>query len=376
MKAFKTYLPLILVCLMPMALGGCAMATRAVKTDFTAYNQVLEENQSQQMLLNLVRLHYHEVPLFMQVGTIVSSYQSSAGGNLSYNLNNLIPFGGLLFGSYGTSSSAGGGISYNFGSSPTVTYSPIDGDAFTKQFLANITPETFCLLIKSGWPADKLGRLLVERVILHSGKVLVSHHGASTHDEFVAWANSLREAQKKYKLEVLNYTPPAAKETTAAPVPVTNTPAISTNSPAAAPDTNAPAAVTAATNSPTAPPPDSSAPEPGSLCISTGDSILMVKRISFRSLYDAMFVAAKNCETPDSQKNTSNPSERANGAIKIHCSLLHPRNASVCVWYKHHYYYILNNDIDSKDTLLFLMTLYRIQASPTASGATLTLPVR
>jgi hypothetical protein len=371
MKAFKTNFPLILACLMPLALGGCAMATRAVKTDFSAYNQVLEENQSQQMLLNLVRLHYHEVPMFMQVGTIVNSYQSTGGGNLSYNLNNLIPFGGLIFGSAATSSSAGAGLTYNFGSSPTVTYTPIDGDAFTKQFLANITPETFCLLIKSGWPADKLGRLLIERVIMHDGKVLVSHHGASTHDQFVAWVNSLRTAQKSYKLEVLNYAAPAASAPAAA---VAETNASTTNSQTVASDTNAPAAQAPSTSSTTAS--DPSMPEPGSLCISTGDSILMVKKISFRSLYDAMFVAAKNCETPESQKDTVNPTEKANGSIRIHCSFLHPRDASVCVWYKGHYYYILNNDIDSKDTLLFLMTLYRIQASPNATGATLTLPVR
>jgi len=102
----------------------------------------------------------------------------------------------------------------------------------------------------------------------------------------------------------------------------------------------------------------------------------MVKKISFRSLYDAMFVAAKNTETPSSQKKMINSQEKANGAIKIHCSSFHPTNASIQIWYKGHYYFILNNDVDSKDTLLFLMTLYRIQASPTGAGAALTLPVR
>ena len=60
--------------------GGCKVANTALRADFVDFNSIIQGNQTQQMLLNLVRMHYRETPLFMQAGALTASYESSIGG--------------------------------------------------------------------------------------------------------------------------------------------------------------------------------------------------------------------------------------------------------------------------------------------------------
>ena len=360
--------------LLLLNLSGCAVASHAVKSDFTAYNEVVQENQNQQMLLNLVRIHYHETPMFMQVGTIVNSYQSSGGGNIAYGLYNLLPFGGLIFpqsstGLQASTSSANAGVSYNFGASPSITYTPIDGAAYQKQFLTDFSPNTFALLVKSRWPIDKLGRIMIARVVIDGSKDLVNR-GEVT-DSLHEWLLSLRKAQKDYHMLIKNNPVTAAASTNANAQGLTS--ALHANQKVDS-ESNAQAdqgEKLKATADPKTPP----APVKEEFCIKTDKTYVQLDQISFRSLYDSMYEAAKNTETPGDRKSCASPEEVGAGIMNIHCSRFPPITASVSVWYKGYFYYIQNNDIESKDILVLLMTLYRMQASPSPTGPALTIPV-
>ena len=94
-----------------------------------------------------------------------------------------------------------------------------------------------------------------------------------------------------------------------------------------------------------------------------------------RSLFDVMFDAAKNIETPPEHRERMRPAP-ANGAMTIRASATRPSDAMVWVQFAGHYYSIDNTDLRSKDTFALLMQLARIQASVSAASPVLTLPVR
>lgn len=297
-------------------LGGCAVASHAIKSDFTTYNSIIQFNQSQQMLMNLVRLHYRESPSFLQAGSLTASYESTAGAD--GGITGLSGFNGWA--TQAASVATGyGDLNYKFSSKPTITYTPIDGKNYVQEFLTEVTPETFCLLLKSGWPIEKLGNLLVDKVIPEGGGKLINRSDAKSYPKFQAWLKSLQAAQEKDELDLI-------------------------------------------------------AGEQGTE-VKAGNQITALKRINFRSLLDVMFHAAMSTETPSIHRKRIRLNEK-NPEITIHASFLPPNDASVWVRYAGHYYSISNSDVTSKDTFALLMELYRLQAAPSTGAPVLTIPAR
>lgn len=69
---------------------ACTSTTnRSIRTSYAGYNQTIAYNQNQQMLLNLVRLRYRELPLFLNMGALSSSFNfelnAQAGLGRSFN---------------------------------------------------------------------------------------------------------------------------------------------------------------------------------------------------------------------------------------------------------------------------------------------------
>ena len=113
----------------------------------------------------------------------------------------------------------------------------------------------------------------------------------------------------------------------------------------------------------------------GALVVRAGKQVISAEAFMLRSLFDVMFFAARNTQTPPEHQSRARPSQ-ANGALTIHASSSRPPDAMVWVEYAGHYYSIDNTDLQSKDTFALLMQLSRIQASPAAGSPVLTLPVR
>jgi hypothetical protein len=291
-------------------LSGCAVANHAIQTDFTAFNSVVQYNQSQQMLLNIVRIHFRESPEFLQAASLSASYESTSvsGAGITGWGAPTYPTGGAA------------NISYTFATKPTITYTPIDGKNFVQQFLYKITPDTCSMLIDAGWPVKKIGDLLIDRVDLKNGEAVVNKPTSPTYPKFKEWIKAIQEAQSKDQLEIRS----------------------SSNG----------------------------------IVIHTPLEDRPVEALHFRSLADVMFVAAKNVETPASQKYFARDTDDGTGEIFIHSSRIPPFNAMISVWYRGHFYSISNNDLKSKDTFALLMQLYRLQAAPAGGTPVLTIPVK
>ena len=131
-----------------LALGACtSIGPTVIPRDRSDYLSSVAESWKEQTLLNVVRIRYGDAPSFMDISSIVSSYavqgQLNATGIASSNLTNTIPW------STGTV-----GAGFAFQDRPTISYTPLAGDKFSKSLLRPIPPTGIFQLIQAGYAAD------------------------------------------------------------------------------------------------------------------------------------------------------------------------------------------------------------------------------
>lgn len=176
--------------LLPLILNGCMVSNNAIRSDFNDFNTILHYNQTQQILLNLVRIHFRESTMFLQASSLTASYESSGGANIGAIIE--------------APASGSAGADYHFASKPTVSYTPVEGRNYVQQFLTEISAETFASLIRSGWPVEELTNLLLENVHLEDGSVIINSRKSGDEPEFEAFSKKLHEAQKRNRLTVFS----------------------------------------------------------------------------------------------------------------------------------------------------------------------------
>lgn len=154
MNHLRSLLPLIVVS--AVLLPACnTTGPAAVRRARQPYNEALAITRDQQQLLNLVRLKYRDVPLFLEVGSVSTQYQwdSTLGG-------------GTTFFESGSPSEpkfdASAGIKWS--EKPTVTYAPLQGEKFVKQLMSPIPLEVLVLLSRSGWSFQRIFRLSAQGI--------------------------------------------------------------------------------------------------------------------------------------------------------------------------------------------------------------------
>ena len=134
-----------------LALAGCAsIGPATVPADRVDYAEALATSWKDQMLLNIVRLRYADVPTFMDVSSVVSAYalqgqvQAGLSGNIDVPSATVITPGGV-----GSVSVLGAWVDR-----PTISYTPLTGQKFAQSLLAPIPPAAIFSLISAGYPAD------------------------------------------------------------------------------------------------------------------------------------------------------------------------------------------------------------------------------
>ncbi|HBK04391.1 MAG TPA: hypothetical protein DDZ81_00865 [Acetobacteraceae bacterium] len=131
-----------------LTLIGCSsIGPGAIPRDRTDYLSSIADSWKEQTLLNVVRLRYGDAPSFLDVSSVISNYaiggQLTAGGIINSNPTSVAPWNSATF---------SGGVAYQ--DRPTVSYTPLSGDKFTKSLLRPIPPVGIFQLIQAGFPAD------------------------------------------------------------------------------------------------------------------------------------------------------------------------------------------------------------------------------
>jgi hypothetical protein len=144
-----------------LLLTACpSLGPDTVNRDRFDYAGAVGESWKSQMLLNLVKIRYGDIPVFMDVGQVVAGYslQRTVSATGSFNIfNQGAPFQAIT-GALGPTAS----VTYN--DSPTITYTPLTGERFARTIMGTIPPETILNVLQSGYPADIVFRLAVQSI--------------------------------------------------------------------------------------------------------------------------------------------------------------------------------------------------------------------
>ena len=136
-----------------IATGCTHIGPRSVAVDRFDYNTAIADSWKQQTLLNIVKLRYMDLPVFMDVASVVSGYSMQTG----VSVNGTLSSERAVQGNFG---SIGGQAIYT--DRPTITYVPTTGDKFLRGLITPIDPKNVFFLLQSGYAADFILGLAVE----------------------------------------------------------------------------------------------------------------------------------------------------------------------------------------------------------------------
>jgi hypothetical protein len=140
--------------LLTAILAGCAsIGPRTIGLDRFDYGTALADSWKQQTLLNIVKLRYMDLPVFMDVASIVAGYSLQTG----VAVNGVVSSSKAVQGNYG---SLGGQAIYT--DRPTITYVPLTGEKFLRGLITPIGPKNIFFMLQSGYAADFVLALTVE----------------------------------------------------------------------------------------------------------------------------------------------------------------------------------------------------------------------
>ena len=138
----------VLLAVCATLLACTSTGPRTLPRDRLDYSDAVATSWQRQMLLNIVKLRYGEMPMFLDVASVINQY--TLEGGLSGLLS---PEGDNEYFARGT-----------FTDRPTVTYTPLTGEAFTTSLLTPLSPAAIFSLVQSGWQVDEVLRICVRQI--------------------------------------------------------------------------------------------------------------------------------------------------------------------------------------------------------------------
>jgi len=127
-------------------LGGCgSLGPASVQRDRTDYASVLATTWKEQTLLNIVKLRYSDVPVYLDVSSIISStsLESEVSLGANWDARNTQSLGAMG----------------RYTDRPTISYTPISGEKFARYLLRPIAPSAVVAFLQAGYPVDRVLQL-------------------------------------------------------------------------------------------------------------------------------------------------------------------------------------------------------------------------
>lgn len=186
---------------MLFSLTGCGkFGANAMRQSRTDYNMAIQRSNEEQLLANLVLLRYVQSPSFLAIEGITTQLSLDADASAGFehervddvdiSTTKLFSFGG----------------SVGFSSNPTITFAPLRGKEFLEQLLAPIEIEKIMLLYNSGWTLKRILRLTVQSI---NGVPNSKRAGGPTPEnlpDFESFAEVIDLMRKLERLNLLEFT--------------------------------------------------------------------------------------------------------------------------------------------------------------------------
>lgn len=355
----------LLLLLSMLLLPGClSLGPATLGATQRDVNEALVRAQNEQLLLNLVRLRYRDNPYFVEVSGITSQQTlgGSAGLSTDFGVSAADPLRATVRPSLGVS----------YSQTPTVVLSPLAGEAFVRKLIAPLSLEALLHLTRSGWSVARVLLLLLDRI--GSLRNAPSAAGptpalAPTFVEFAHLAADLRQLQQADRLSLSFEL-----------------------------DKSQPSLVLEVRGEPQR---DNVLQRVRGQLGLTSDGLRYiltsdVRRtgrdvvpLRLRSVRSILFFLSHGVEVPKGHQlaglvtQTRHPdgrpfdwSELLGGLLHVRVRREEPQAAYVKVRYRDHYYFIADNDLESKSTFMLLTELFTMQAGQGVGlMPTLTLPI-
>ncbi len=131
-------------------LTGCQIGPGTLPVSSAHYSDAVRTAQSEQILVNLVRLRYRDQPVFLEVSSISTQFEIGASASVNGSVVESGP------------DTLGLGGAAQYAERPTITFGIMGGDKFERDMLEPVSINTIALLAESGWRVDRVLRLTVE----------------------------------------------------------------------------------------------------------------------------------------------------------------------------------------------------------------------
>ena len=170
----------LLACLM---LSGCVdFGASRLYEDQLGYSRALGDAEKSETLLNIVRIRYADTPTFLQATQVISGYQLQRNATAGFE-------------TFSPTNFLSGSASAQLQQSPTFTFQPLSGEQFAQSVIRPLPPADLLPLALSGLPVDVLFRLAVQSVNGLSNAVALTETGAAGSPDFFLLLNDLRSLQ-------------------------------------------------------------------------------------------------------------------------------------------------------------------------------------
>ena len=168
-------------------LTGCThLGPKTVAVDRFDYSTAIADSWKDQTLLNIVKMRYMDLPVFVDVASIVAGYSLQSG----VTATGVLSSDGAVQGNYG---SIGGQAIFT--DRPTITYVPLTGEKFLRGLLTPIDPKNIFFMLQSGYAADFILGLTVEGLNGVRNRSNAGGMVRSADPDFVRAIHLLREVQ-------------------------------------------------------------------------------------------------------------------------------------------------------------------------------------
>jgi hypothetical protein len=145
----------ILLLVYVLAAQGCqTIGVGTVTRDRADYGAAIADSWKEQTLLNIIKLRYFDTPTFLDISSVISSYQ----------VQGEIGFAREIFPRAPQDSNRAFGLSGTYTDRPTISYAPLSGEKFVNSLLRPIPPQAIFAMILSGHQADFILRATVRAI--------------------------------------------------------------------------------------------------------------------------------------------------------------------------------------------------------------------
>jgi hypothetical protein len=146
-----------LISLQPAACAS--IGPSSMPQDRIDYATSIGNSWKDQTLLNIVKLRYADLPIFLEITQVIAGYQvqGTVGANFAganFNATTIGPF----------TAAGSAGASGTYTDRPTIIYSPLTGVDFLKRLMTPIPPSSVLFVLQAGYSAERIMPIMLDSV--------------------------------------------------------------------------------------------------------------------------------------------------------------------------------------------------------------------